>query len=102
MRRSRNLSGSHSDARDSEHAQSNANGREDNMPTPLRIASGKRKPRPLSGEIDYDSINHPLPKSPRAKGGSLVSLFIQVHLLMNMNACEAEATGLLYPVPLRG
>ena len=65
MRRTRNSSGGNSDER-FEHAHEE-NGNEENMPTPLRKASGKRKPRPLSGDFDYDAINRPLAKSPRSK-----------------------------------
>lgn len=84
MRRSRNSSGSTSDAQiDSEHAQLSANGSEENLPAPLRRISGKRKPRPISGEIDYEAINHPISKSPRSKRGSQVSsLLDKYHVFM--------------------
>ena len=75
MRRTRNSSGGNSDEH-FEHAHEE-NGNEENMPTPLRKASGKRKPRPLSGDFDYDAINRPLAKSPRSKTVSFFSICLR-------------------------
>eukprot|EP00795_Rhopilema_esculentum_P002232 gene2232-17838_t len=70
MRQSRNLSGLNSATGQAGHRHANgsaASADEENIPSPLRRASGKRRSRPFSGEFDYDAINHPLPKSPVSK-----------------------------------
>ena len=99
MRQSRNLSGGNSATGQTGHRHANgsaASADEENIPSPLRRASGKRRSRPFSGEFDYDAINHPLPKSPVSKKeGGIVSHMSQICLnisilndILSMRASE--------------
>ena len=84
MRRSANLSSSSSNPQvDAKDAQSAAGGNEDRILSPTRRLTGSRRSRPISGDFDYDSINHPLPKAPQGRKGNNVSLLsISLYLVM--------------------
>ena len=76
MRRSRDLSSSSSNSQEDANAQhSTANGNEERTLSPTRRLTGSRRSMQISGDVDYDSINQPLAKSPRPKKGSSVSIY---------------------------
>lgn len=85
MRRSMNLSSSSSNPQvNAKDAQSAAGESEGGTLSPTRRLTGLRsRSRPISGEFDYDSINHPLPKTPQGRKGNNVSLLnIPLYLVM--------------------
>ena len=74
MRRSRDLSSSSSNSQEDANTEY-SNGNEERTLSPTRRLTGSRRSMQISGDVNYDSINQPLAKSPRPKKGSSVSTY---------------------------